>query len=75
MSKTVNDLVGAISERVNQLADLKMPELRLTHPQVEGTGTNYEGNQVTLGMTRGQIIADIILDEFSLEFDKDIEEE
>jgi hypothetical protein len=72
--KKVNQLIGEITERVNQLADLKMPELRLAHPQVVGTGSNYEALQATMGLSRGQIIADIILEEFSLEFDKDIEE-
>jgi hypothetical protein len=70
---TANELIGKITDRIEYLGNLSMDSLRKTHPDVCVTGSTYEANLVTQGMTRGQIMAYIILDEFSLEFDAEIE--
>lgn len=76
---TVNELLGKIEVRIKELGKLKMDELRREHPEVaEGNGEGMAyGNKscktMTAGMTREDIIAEIIIDEFSLEFDVEID--
>lgn len=74
MHNTYNELVYALSLRARELADLPLPQLRRLHPDVVGTGSNYEAEQATLGCTRGNIIEVILTEEFVLDFDKDIEQ-
>jgi hypothetical protein len=65
---TVNELVGRIYERIVELGKLKMPVLRREHPDAadEEIPTKWAGpKRATAGMSREQIIADIILEEFS----------
>ena len=70
---TANELIGKIAERIDYLGGLSMDELRKTHPDVVATGSSYEANQATMGKTRGRILAEIIVEEFSLEHDAEIE--
>jgi hypothetical protein len=72
VSKTVNDLVGRMAERAKYLADLSIDSLRSYHPDVVGTGSTYECRQVTAGLSRGDLIAVILIEEFTEEFDKEI---
>lgn len=72
---TVNDIIGKIAERIKACGTLSMDSLRLEHPDsanCEVPSVNYARN-ATKGMTREDIIADIVVDEFSLEFDVEID--
>lgn len=67
---TVNNLIGRLATRAKQLADMSLPNLRYNYPDVE------EASQVrsaTRGLSRGQLVEAILVEEFSLEFDQEIE--
>lgn len=69
--QTINDLIAKIAERAKELADFSMIQLRMTHPE---NVQHSDWRHVTQGMTRGEIIEVILIDEFSLEFDIELEE-
>lgn len=62
---TENDLVYTIAKRVRELADKKMTELRSINGY--GCSTEQEAQQKDRGMTRGEVIEAIIIDEFCQE--------
>jgi hypothetical protein len=74
MYDTYRTLLYAVTERARELADLPLPQLRLWHPDVVGTGSGYEAKQVCHGLTRGEIIECILDEQFDIEFDRDIEQ-
>ncbi len=81
METTYNTLVAKITKRARELGNLKMDELRLSHPDVEGVNIHgnpispiYEARQILKGKERGDIIEEILDDEFCLEFDIQFEE-
>jgi len=74
MPKTHNELVLAICQRVEYLANLSLPELRRWHPECYNTGTDYEAQQATVGLSKGAILHHILLEEFGEEFDREYAE-
>ena len=59
--QTATDLVGDIAKRVESLGQCRMQDLR----DIVGTDDSQNSrNQECYGMSRGQLIADIILTEF-----------
>ncbi len=72
--KTVNSLIEEIIKRIRDLANLKIDDLRSCYPE----STNTRGQLLRYcresGLNRGEIIEAIILDEFYLEFDREIEQ-
>ena len=70
MQKTYNDLVFAIAQRAKDLADMKMPHLR------EANGFNcdtaHEAREKDKYKSRGDIIEEILTEEFLEDFDVEI---
>lgn len=74
MIKTVNDLLEKVAKTAKELADMPMPQLRRMHPEIiSDRGTEWR--ELTQGMTRGDLIELILLDDYLLEFDREIEEQ
>lgn len=72
---TFNAILGKIETRIKFLGTLKIDMLRMEHQyssEIEVPNLNF-AKTVTKGMSREEIIADIIVDEFSLEYDVEIE--
>lgn len=67
----VKHVVEAIAERVRKLADESMPSLRL-----EQTGESARGaaKYAALGMSRGQLIEAILLDDYCEDSPRELEE-
>jgi len=72
---TVNELVGKIGERVKYLANQKIDSLRSMYPETTETRSQLARHVRDMGLTKGDMINAIILEEFSLEFDRNIEED
>lgn len=72
--KTVNDVIYMIALRARELANEKMPQLRLINAY--GCDNDNQAREKDQGKSRGEIIEEILLEEFLLEnhFDKEIEE-
>jgi hypothetical protein len=72
MAETYNTLIERIAERASKLANMDMVTLRLTHPDSieDAVSANLKNLR---GVSRGECIEAILLDEFQLEFDIDIE--
>lgn len=68
----VNDLVYAVAARAKALADMPIPALRMAC--AENSNTMHEAKGETLGMSRGDMIEKVLLDEFIAEFPADIAE-
>lgn len=68
-----NDLIERIAARAAQLADMAMTTLRSTNGY--GCSTAYEAQQKDKGKSRGEIIEQILLEEFYEEFPRGIEDE
>lgn len=67
---TVNDLVGRMAARAGELAAMTKVILILTHPDnLDGTKSGMQW----LGKGKTELVNDILLEEFSLEFDQEIE--
>jgi len=64
----IDALVGEICNEVETLADLPIRELRLRHPDA-CQYTTSANLAASMGETRGQIIARILLDQFEDEKD------
>jgi hypothetical protein len=73
-AKTVNELVGMISVRVRELADKPMDWLRLAYPETTETPAQLIRLCKQQGLTRGQLIEAIIVEDFLEDFDRAIEE-
>ena len=65
------DLMYAIAKRAKELGDLKMPELRSAAGF--GCNTDWEAQQKSQGCSRGELIEEILTEEFDPEFDRDFE--
>lgn len=68
-----NDLVYAVAKLARHLADMKMDELRERNGY--GCNTFHEARRKDRYKTRGEIIEEILLEEFSQEFPRDFAEE
>jgi hypothetical protein len=67
-----NDLVYKIAARAKDLANQKMPELRYAN----GTTDTFSGAQRECAhQSRGELIEEILLEEFLEEYPKEIEED
>ncbi len=71
---TYNELVGKIAKRAKELADLKMDDLRAHHPESTDTRSQLITFCKSERLSRGDIIEEILDDEFRLEFDCDLPE-
>ena len=71
---TFNELVGKIAQRASYLSDLKKDQLRMCHPDVTETAGELIKLCKMQKLTRGQIIEAVLVEEFSEEFDREIEE-
>jgi hypothetical protein len=69
---TVNDLIGNITIRARELADMKLDALRASYPEATDTPAELIRHCKELGLTRGQLIEAILVEEFLLEFDVEI---
>ncbi len=67
---TQNDFLQKVLNRVKELADLKMPDLRMEFP--EAIENANQAQLYALGMSRGDLIEHIVYSEFALEFDREI---
>ena len=67
---TVNGLLGKIEERIKWYGTLSMDILRFEY---SGADTKNQARIASLGLSRCELIADLIVEEFSLEFDVEIE--
>jgi hypothetical protein len=67
-----NSLVYAIAERAKELGDSTMYELRLCLAEGDSM-TRSSVYRELRGMTRGQLIEDVLLEEFVEEFTRSIE--
>jgi hypothetical protein len=70
MQKTYNDLVFAIAKRAKDLADMKMHHLRIENGF--NCNTFHEAYEKDRYKSRGQIIEEILTEEFLEEFDTEI---
>ena len=59
-----NDALAAICKRVQELADSKLPELRMLHPDNVSEGTKTVPTYLK-DQTRGECIVAILLEEFT----------
>lgn len=67
--KTQNALIAAVALRAKELTDKKMDELRDIFGEDESRSARRDQ---CLGMTKGDLVEAILLDEFCEEFDYDI---
>lgn len=70
--KTYNDLVYAVAKRARELGELKLPDLRVAAGY--GCDTFAEAERMNRYRTRGDLIEEILTEEFVEENDKDFEE-
>ena len=72
--KSYRDLMYAMALRAKKLADMPIDELRMNYPEV----TETLGELVRLcknnKLSRGQMIEDILIDNFDIDFDLEFEE-
>lgn len=73
MEKTYNKLVGQIAQRTRELANHKMDALRLLYPVTTETPGELRRIAKQECRTRGDLIEAILVEEFSLEYDMEIE--
>lgn len=71
--KSYNEVIYFIATKAKELADLKMPALRISAGY--DCVTNQDIKQATQGMTRGQLIEIILTEEYTLDQDIDLEDE
>lgn len=71
--KNANDLVYAIAAKAKELGDKNMMLLRLNAGY--GCETEAEALKQGKGKTRGQLIEEILVEEFTHEFPKEFAEE
>jgi len=71
---SINDLIAKIASRASELANQKMDLLRLSYPEYVEGGL-WEAKKITLGMTRGQLVEAVLLEEFCEEFPIEMNEE
>lgn len=69
---THNNLVQAILNRVEELANLSMDELRSWYPAATDTRNELIRFCKDSGFNRGQLISHIVYEEFDVEFDYDL---
>lgn len=69
---TLNELVAKISDHLEYLGNLKMKQLRETAGY--GCSTAHEAREMNAQENRGQLLAMIILEEYSEESDREIED-
>jgi len=69
---TINDLVGKIATRARELADQKIDSLRAAYPEDTQTRSELVRLVKEQGLTRGQLIEAILVEEFMEEFDREI---
>ena len=62
----------AIAKRAKELGDMKMPELKAASGF--GCTTDYDIRKKCEGCSRGDLIEEILVEEFDIEFDIDFEE-
>lgn len=71
---TVNDLIGKIEKRIRELGAMDTYRLRMEHVDVEPEATSRASlSKQFAGRSREDLIADIIVDEFSTEYDAEID--
>ncbi len=68
---TYNQLIGAIAKKTRELADMKMPQLRREHPDSQSSDVGAPPPHV-MKMGRGELMEDILNEEFDDEFDFDL---
>lgn len=70
-----NEIIGRIAEKIKYLGTLKTNQLRMEHPDANNCEivTISSAKKATQGLSREEIIADIILEVFSEEIDFDLE--
>lgn len=71
---TVNDLLGKIENRIKELGKLSTDRIRLEHPDAQDTEITTVGfaRRVLKGKSREEMIAEIIVEEFSTEFETEL---
>lgn len=69
------DLMYAMALRARELADMKMDQLRRWYPATAETDTELVRLCKESGYSRGQMIEDILTEEFDVEFDKEFANE
>lgn len=67
---THNELIAKISQRAAELSSMTVRQLRLSHP--DNRGGSVSGCQ-WVGISKPTLICDILTEEFSVEFDYEIE--
>ena len=70
---TVNELVSAIAKRAGELAEMKMNMLRSSYPETTETGSELIRLCREQRLSRADMVDHILLEEFSLEFDLELE--
>jgi hypothetical protein len=70
---SINDLVGKMAQRASQLADEPINMLRRGYPETTETDTQLVRFCKESRLSRGNMIEAILVEEFSLEFDQEIE--
>lgn len=75
MTKHYNALIAEIAAKAALLADMTMAQLRMEHPDAAETEIPTQGHadRVLKGYSRGKLIEDILIDDFSEEFDFEID--
>jgi hypothetical protein len=71
---TINDFLGKVALRAKELADKPMDDLRAGYPELTDTRAELIRHTREMGLTRGGLIEAILVEEFSFEFDREIEE-
>jgi len=69
---TINDLVGKMAVRVSELTEMNRRELIFISPDSFYCENENQRNECHKGITKGRIIESIIVEEFSVEFDREI---
>jgi len=71
--QNVNDVVYAVAKRARELADKRMDELRLANGY--GCNTPSEARAKDRYKSRGDIIEELLTEEFIEEFPQDLDQE
>lgn len=71
--RSYRDLMYAMASRAHQLSLKKMDELRLDAGY--NCSTEYEARQKSKHCNRGQLVEEILIEEFDIDYDRDFEME
>lgn len=68
---TVNELIEAVAKRAGELAEKPIDYLRTSYPLEGDSAADLKRHLKRRGLTRGELIRDIVCEEFFLEDDKE----